>query len=98
MNVQEKIKKIKLLIKKYKQEIEDLKANEKIAEDRKIQSVCILREVTNDIELILNEEVEIKKGCYNCIHASYEMKFGELEFSYCYLDYIDKTCEWKLKQ
>lgn len=55
MNEKEKLKKIKLLVKKYKQEIEDLKANEKIAEDRKIQSICLLREITNDIELILNE-------------------------------------------
>lgn len=56
MNEKEKLKKIKLLVKKYKQEIEDLKANKKIAEDRKIQSVCLLREITHDIELILNEE------------------------------------------
>lgn len=98
MNEKEKLKKIKLLVKKYKQEIEDLKANDSFMDNLKIQSVCILREVTNDIELILNEKVEIKKGCYNCIHASYEIKFGEIEFSSCYLDSINKICEWKLKQ
>ena len=54
MNEKEKLEKIKLLVKKYKQEIEDLKASEKIAEDRKIQSICLLREITNDIELIVN--------------------------------------------
>lgn len=97
MNEKEKLKEIKLLVKKYKQEIEDLKANDSFKDDKKLQTVCILREVTNDIELILNEKVEIKKDCYNCIHASYEMKFGELEFNSCYLESIDKICEWKLK-
>ena len=55
MNEKEKLKKIKLLVKKYKKEIEDLKANDSFMDNLKIQSVCILREVTNDIELILNE-------------------------------------------
>lgn len=56
MNEKEKLKKIKLLVKKYKQEIEDLKANDSFTDNLKIQSVCILREVTNDIDLILNKE------------------------------------------
>lgn len=55
MDEKEKLKKIKLLVKKYKKEIEDLKANDSFMDNLKIQSVCILREVTNDIELILNE-------------------------------------------
>ena len=55
MNEKEKLKKIKHLVKKYKQEIEDLKASDSFMDNLKIQSVCILREVTNDIELILNE-------------------------------------------
>lgn len=55
MNEKEKLKEIKLLVKKYKQEIEDLKANDRFTDNLKIQSICILREVTNDIELILNE-------------------------------------------
>lgn len=54
MNEKEKLKKIKLLVKKYKQEIEDLKANDEIDKDRKIQTICILREITSDLELILN--------------------------------------------
>lgn len=56
MNEKEKLKKIKLLVKKYKKEIEDLKANDSFIDNLKIQSVCILREVTNDIELILNKD------------------------------------------
>ena len=53
MNEKEKLKKIKLLVKKYKKEIEDLKANDKIEEDRKIQSICIIREICHDLENIL---------------------------------------------
>ena len=54
MNEKEKLKKIKLLVKKYKQEIEDLKANDSFMDNLKIQSVCILREIVNDLEQVLN--------------------------------------------
>ena len=54
MNEKEKLKKIKLLVKKYKQEIEDLKANDRFTDNLKIQSVCILREIVNDLEQVLN--------------------------------------------
>ena len=54
MDEKEKLKKIKLLVKKYKQEIEDLKANDSFTDNLKIQSVCILREIVNDLEQVLN--------------------------------------------
>ena len=54
MDEKEKLKKIKLLVKKYKQEIEVLKANDSFMDNLKIQSVCILREIVNDLEQVLN--------------------------------------------
>lgn len=54
MSDKAKIISIKFLIEKYKKEIEDLKANDKIEEDRKIQSICIIREICHDLENIVN--------------------------------------------
>lgn len=56
MNEKEKLKKIKLLVKKYKKEIEKLKENDSFKDDKKIQTVSVLREVCQDLEYILNEK------------------------------------------
>ena len=54
MNEKEKLKKIKLLVKKYKPEIEDLKANDSFKDDKKLQTVSVLREVCQDLEMIID--------------------------------------------
>ncbi len=42
------------LINHYKEEIERIKNNQDYKSDLKIQTVCVLREVTNDLENIVN--------------------------------------------
>ena len=54
MNEKEKLKKIKLLVKKYKQEIEKLKENDSFKDDKKLQTVSVLREVCQDLEMIMD--------------------------------------------
>ena len=51
-----KIISIKFLIERYKKEIEKLKENDSFKDDKKLQTVCILREVCQDLELILESK------------------------------------------
>lgn len=53
MSDKAKIISIKFLIERYKKEIEELKENDSFKDDKKLQTVCILREVCQDLELIL---------------------------------------------
>lgn len=48
------VQEAKNLIQKYKKEIETLKENETFKDDKKIQTVCILREVCQDLELLMD--------------------------------------------
>ena len=50
-------KQIQDLINHYKMEIERIKNNQDYKSDLKIQTICVLREVTNDLENILNNNV-----------------------------------------
>lgn len=48
------VQEAKNLIQKYKKEIEALKENDTFKDDKKIQTVCILREVCQDLELLMD--------------------------------------------
>ena len=48
------VKSFKFLVERYKNEIEKLKTIDTYNEDSKIQTVSVLREVVQDIELILD--------------------------------------------
>lgn len=48
------VQEAKNLIQKYKKEIETLKENDTFKDDKKIQTVCILREVCQDLELLMD--------------------------------------------
>lgn len=48
------VKQFKFLVERYKNEIEQLKENESFKDDKKVQTVSVLREVIQDIELILD--------------------------------------------
>ena len=47
------VKSLKFLVERYKNEIETLKQNDQFKDDNKVQAVSILREIVQDIELIL---------------------------------------------
>lgn len=47
------VKSLKFLVERYKNEIEQLKQNDQFKDDNKVQVVSILREIVQDIELIL---------------------------------------------
>jgi hypothetical protein len=47
-------KSLKFLVERYKKEIEKLKENESFKDDKKVQTVSVLREVIQDIELLLD--------------------------------------------
>lgn len=44
---------LKFLVHRYKNEIEQLKQNDQFKNDNKVQTVSVLREIVQDIELIL---------------------------------------------
>ena len=48
------VKSLKFLVERYKNEIEQLKQNDQFKDDNKVQVVSILREIVQDIELILD--------------------------------------------
>lgn len=48
------VKSLKFLVERYKNEIEQLKQNDQFKDDNKVQVVSILREVIQDIELLLD--------------------------------------------
>ena len=48
------VKSLKFLVERYKNEIEQLKQNDQFKEDNKAQTVCVMREIIQDIELLLD--------------------------------------------
>lgn len=48
------VKSLTFLVERYKNEIEQLKQNDQFKDDNKVQVVSILREVIQDIELLLD--------------------------------------------
>ena len=48
------VKSLKFLVERYKNEIEQLKQNDQFKDDNKVQVVSILREIVQDLELILD--------------------------------------------
>ena len=49
-----KLKSINFLIERYKKEIEELKENDSFKDDKKLQTVSVLREVCQDLEMIMD--------------------------------------------
>ena len=47
------VKSLRFLVERYKNEIETLKENDQFKNDNKVQTVCVMREIVQDIELIL---------------------------------------------
>ena len=47
------VKLLKFLVERYKNEIETLKENDQFKNDNKVQTVSVLREIVQDLELIL---------------------------------------------
>ena len=45
---------IKKLVDRYKKDIEKLKQNNSFKDETKVQTVCVLREVIQDLEMILD--------------------------------------------
>ena len=56
MSDKAKLKSINFLIERYKKEIEKLKENDSFKDDKKLQTVSVLREVCQDLELIMDEK------------------------------------------
>lgn len=48
------VKSLKFLVERYKNEIEQLKENESFKDDTKVQTVSVLREVIQDLEMIMD--------------------------------------------
>ena len=48
------VKSLKFLVERYKNDLEQLKNSDTYNEDNKIQTVSVLREVIQDIELLLD--------------------------------------------
>jgi len=48
------VKSINFLIERYKKEIEELKENDSFKDDKKVQTVSVLREVCQDLEIIMD--------------------------------------------
>lgn len=47
------VKSLKFLVERYKNETETLKQNDQFKNDNKVQTVSVLREIVQDLELIL---------------------------------------------
>jgi hypothetical protein len=47
------VKSLKFLVERYKNEIETLKQNDQFKNDNKVQTVCVMREVIQDLEMIM---------------------------------------------
>ena len=56
MSDKAKLKSISFLVERYKKEIEKLKENDSFKDDKKLQTVSVLREVCQDLEYILNKK------------------------------------------
>ena len=48
------VKSLKFLVERYKNDLEQLKQNDQFKEDNKVQTVCVMREIIQDIELLLD--------------------------------------------
>lgn len=48
------VKSLKFLVERYKNEIEQLKQNDQFKDDNKVQVISILREVIQDLEMIMD--------------------------------------------
>ena len=48
------VESLNFLVERYKNEIEQLKENESFKDDKKVQTVSVLREVCKDLEMIMN--------------------------------------------
>jgi len=48
-------------------------------------------------EAIAELEALENRCCNNCKHASFETKFGELEFNACFLVSNGNVCKWESK-
>lgn len=48
------VKSLKFLVERYKNEIEQLKQNDQFKDDNKVQVVSILREIVQDLEMIMD--------------------------------------------
>lgn len=48
-------------------------------------------------EAIAELEALENRSCDNCKHASFEIKFGELEFNACFLVSNGNVCKWESK-
>ena len=48
-------------------------------------------------EAIAELESLENRGCDNCKNASFEIKFGELEFNACFLVSNGNVCKWEFK-
>ena len=49
------VKSLKFLVERYKNDLEQLKQNDQFKEDNKVQTVCVMREIIQDIEYILKK-------------------------------------------
>lgn len=47
------VKSLKFLVERYKNEIEALKQNNQFKDDNKVQTVCVMREVIQDLEMLM---------------------------------------------
>ena len=55
-------------------------------------------EVQEQIDEVINElEALENRSCDNCKNASFEIKFGELEFNACFLVSNGNVCKWESK-
>lgn len=48
------VKSLKFLVERYKNEIETLKQNDQFKDDNKVQVISILREIVQDLEMIMD--------------------------------------------
>ena len=48
------VKSLKFLVERYKNDLEQLKQNDQFKEDNKVQTVCVMREIIQDLELIMD--------------------------------------------
>lgn len=47
------VKSLKFLVERYKNDLEQLKQNDQFKEDNKVQTVCVMREIIQDLEMIM---------------------------------------------
>lgn len=48
------VKSLKFLVERYKNDLEQLKQNDQFKEDNKVQTVCVMREIIQDLEMIMD--------------------------------------------